>query len=88
MLLKELSWSDAPYLQPVQRPVPPVRQRAAIFLSALSAALGELAQRLLHVQAQPQQPPVLEFYAEAGAPEGALYVDGRLVGHIAGVSRL
>ncbi|MCK7498817.1 MAG: hypothetical protein MZW92_55835 [Comamonadaceae bacterium] len=24
--------------------------------------------------------PRLEFYAEAGAPEGALYVDGRLVG--------
>lgn len=32
--------------------------------------------------------PVLEFYAEAGAPEGALYVDGRLVGHLPGVTRL
>ncbi len=32
--------------------------------------------------------PVLEFYAEAGAPEGALYVDGRLVGLVAGVNRL
>lgn len=32
--------------------------------------------------------PVLEFYAEAGAPEGALYIDGELVGMLAGVSRL
>lgn len=31
---------------------------------------------------------VLEFYAEAGAPEGALYVDGQLVGHVSGVTRL
>jgi hypothetical protein len=31
---------------------------------------------------------VLEFYAEAGAPEGALYVDGQLVGHLPGVTRL
>jgi hypothetical protein len=31
---------------------------------------------------------VLEFHAEAGAPEGALYVDGRFVGHIVGVRRL
>ena len=31
---------------------------------------------------------MLEFYAEAGAPEGALYVDGRLVGLVAGVNRL
>jgi hypothetical protein len=32
--------------------------------------------------------PVLEFYAEAGAPEGALYVDGRLVARLPGVQRL
>ena len=32
--------------------------------------------------------PVFEFYAQAGAPEGALYVDGKLVGHLSGVSRL
>jgi hypothetical protein len=32
--------------------------------------------------------PVLEFYAEAGAPEGALYLDGKLVGWVAGVNRL
>jgi len=26
--------------------------------------------------------PVIEFHAEAGAPEGALYVDGRFIGLI------
>jgi hypothetical protein len=31
---------------------------------------------------------VYEFYAEAGAPEGALYVDGKLVGYVPGVTRL
>jgi len=31
--------------------------------------------------------PRFEFYAEAGAPEGALYVDGELAGWVA-VNRL
>ena len=31
--------------------------------------------------------PIWEFHAEAGAPEGALYVNGELVGHV-GVKRL
>lgn len=30
----------------------------------------------------------LEFYAEAGAPEGALYADGRLAAQLDGVRRL
>ena len=30
----------------------------------------------------------LEFYAEAGAPEGALYVDGQLTALLDGVRRL
>jgi len=32
--------------------------------------------------------PRLEFHADAGAPEGALYVDGVLFGHLQGVHRL
>ena len=37
----------------------------------------------------PRHPlPQLEFYAEAGAPEGALYADGVLVGRVDGVRRL
>jgi hypothetical protein len=31
---------------------------------------------------------MLEFHAEAGAPEGALYVNGEFVGYVPGVSRL
>lgn len=30
----------------------------------------------------------LEFYAEAGAPEGALYVDGQLTAQLDGIRRL
>ena len=30
----------------------------------------------------------LEFYAEAGAPEGALFLDGQYIGKIPGVTRL
>lgn len=30
----------------------------------------------------------LEFYAEAGAPEGALYVDGQLAAQLEGIKRL
>jgi hypothetical protein len=33
-------------------------------------------------------PGVLEFHADAGALEGALYVDGELVGYLPGVRRL
>jgi hypothetical protein len=32
--------------------------------------------------------PRLEFHGDAGAPEGALYVDGVLFGHLPGVHRL
>ena len=31
---------------------------------------------------------VTEFHADAGAPEGALYVNGQLVGRLLGVNRL
>ncbi|MFG6430866.1 hypothetical protein [Roseateles sp. LYH14W] len=30
----------------------------------------------------------LEFYAEAGAPEGALYLDGQLIAQLDGIRRL
>lgn len=32
--------------------------------------------------------PSVEFHAEAGAPEGALYIDGEYIGRIEGVRRL
>jgi hypothetical protein len=70
----------------------PEDRRARDFLAALlrsgSRALDRLALRLARVAPVAHGDPRLEFYAEAGAPEGALYVDGRLVGTVAGVNRL
>jgi hypothetical protein len=58
-------------------------------LRRASATLARLALSVADAAAQgPSREPVLEFHAEAGAPEGALYVDGVLVGMLAGVSRL
>ena len=69
---------------------------AAALLRAASRLLDRLAVRLevaLEVGLQPADVPpsgerLLEFHAEAGAPEGALYVNGLLVGHVTGVTRL
>lgn len=66
-----------------------VRDLAAALLRLASRALDGLAQRLALVEAQgPVSDPLLEYHADAGAPEGALYVNGQLVGHVLGVSRL
>lgn len=65
------------------------RQLAALALHSAGKALARLARRLrTRHGARPQRAPELEFYAEAGAPEGALYVDGEYVGHVPGVTRL
>ena len=82
--------------------IPPAEGLRIQLVSALlsmSAALLHLAVRLQHAQAasravsaQAPEPtatgPQLEYHAEAGAPEGALYVNGQLAGWISGVSRL
>ena len=74
----------------VERPVSTAARRvAAASLRSASAVLARLARRV----AAPPAPrravdPRLEFYAEAGAPEGALYFDGQLVGWLEGVRRL
>ena len=81
---KPLSLGHAPFAHPPR----PLRRAAAAALRALSALLSRLARRLRAADRAPDRPPVLEFYAEAGAPEGALYLDGKLVGYVRGVSRL
>lgn len=53
-------------------------QRLARYLAAPAAAAPPFDARL----------PEVEFHAEAGALEGALYVDGQLVAMLPGVSRL
>ena len=66
------------------------RRLAALVLLSASAALARLSHRLFDepVGPVPSVDPRFEFHAEAGAPEGALYVDGEFAGWVAGVQRL
>ena len=65
------------------------RQLAARSLRSASAAMARLAGQLAAPVARPSPMNLhREFHAEAGAPEGALYLDGRLVGWVEGVTRL
>jgi hypothetical protein len=64
------------------------RQLAARALRSASAVMTRLALRLAEPVPHPPALPQREFHAEAGAPEGALYLDGRFVGWIQGVTRL
>ncbi|WP_088286523.1 hypothetical protein [Ideonella sp. A 288] len=68
------------------------RQLAVALLRTASAMLARLARRVDAARAarQRRSPPwsELEFHAEAGAPEGALYVNGEFIGHLPGVTRL
>ena len=82
MTTRHLSYPTAP------EQTPGVRRAAAVALRGASRLLGRLARRLHRAERLPAGDPVLEFYAQAGAPEGALYVDGKLVGLLPGVSRL
>ena len=68
----------------------PVRHAVAFVLRAAGAALDRLAERVAVPAAAPAPAAhsAFEFYAQAGAPEGALYVDGQFVGWIQGVQRL
>jgi hypothetical protein len=83
MLLQELPLDLVP---PGERRV---RELAAGLLRLASRALDRQAQKLALVQARAAADrALLEFHADAGAPEGALYVDGQLVGKVLGVTRL
>jgi hypothetical protein len=65
------------------------RGAAAALLRRASRGLSRLARRISARQAPtPAELPHLEFHAEAGAPEGALYADGVLVALLPGVTRL
>ncbi len=63
------------------------RRVVAHLLRKASAALARRARKVarpLHArQRRSATDGVVEFHAEAGAPEGALYVDGIFIGHIA-----
>lgn len=77
--------------RPLAAPATPAwRHLAALALRLASRQMARLARRLARPQAAAQglHLPACEFYAEAGAPEGALYLDGELVGYLPGVTRL
>jgi hypothetical protein len=85
-----LAWRPAEARHPVHEAV---RQLAARSLHSASAAMARLAGRLTAPVVTPAVVPMpadphLEFHADAGAPEGALYLDGHLVGWVQGVTRL
>lgn len=82
MLMRELSYDALP---PAQRRA---RSLAATLLRTASRTLESLATRLALQPPAPVLEPVLEYHGEAGAPEGALYVNGQLVGRVLGVTRL
>ena len=77
-----------PALGPLLQPAG-ARHLLAVVLHAASAWLARAARRLAGPERAPvAAPPQLEFHAEAGAPEGALYADGVLVALLPGVQRL
>lgn len=83
---KPLRW----VLEPTAtRPGAPLRHLAASSLRCASAVLARISRRLRtrHRQAESSS-AFFEFHAEAGAPEGALFVDGVRVGTLPGVTRL
>lgn len=84
-------YRELPYLGPC--PVGSTSRLArgllAGLLSQASVVLARMSVGVAGAAAQPRvHEPVVEFHGEAGAPEGALYVDGVLVGTLMGVSRL
>jgi hypothetical protein len=86
---QEIAMSPHVYL-PVRPSV--VRHVVAAVLHGASVGLERLARQLaVAPSAAPKAEAVLpqvEYHAEAGALEGALYVDGQLVAMLPGVNRL
>ncbi|MDD5332379.1 MAG: hypothetical protein PHS32_01430 [Rhodoferax sp.] len=68
------------------------RRLLAVGLRTASLVLVRLARQLTAAERMREpvaaRAPMLEFYAEAGAQEGALYVDGKLFCYLPGVTRL
>ncbi len=87
-MIKSLPWRYHPPEYALEHRL---RHAAAAVLRAVSRMLVRIARRLAATETtKARQLDVghLEFYAEAGAPEGAVYADGMLVGYLTGVNRL
>lgn len=91
MVRSTLSPSHQTLWHPGLPSYPSARLWAASALHAAGTRLHRAANLLLaplcRRPATPAAWPLVEFHAEAGAPEGALFVDGEYVGTL-GVSRL
>ena len=87
---RSLPWRDV-VAPPVQSWRWLIRCVAAAALRSASRKLADAARRIADVpqHALPAMDPgVVEFHADGGAPEGAIYVDGELAFHLPGVTRL
>jgi hypothetical protein len=85
---KSLHWDDLPTDRREKRTP---RLLAAAMLRLGSSILNRVARRLAAAERRRNaryHGAILEFYAEAGAPEGALYANGVLIGYLDGVRRL
>lgn len=80
---------SSPSLAPASASAQFARSVTAALLRRASRWLSRLARRIAApVPLAEAALPHLEFHAEAGAPEGALYADGVLVALLPGVTRL
>ena len=85
-MIKSLPWSYHPAEHALEHRL---RHAVAAALRGTSLMLSRLARRIAaSKKARHEEIGHLEFYAEAGAPEGAIYADGLLVGYVKGVTRL
>ena len=88
-MTKTLSWADTDTTRPLSATL---LHLVADALQAASKLLTQLAERQSSARAARALPlGTVEFhalYGDSGAPEGALYVDGKLVGTILGITRL
>ena len=91
---KRLQAWTRPLAAPPASPLHSLRQRVASSLRRASRVLARLARKLAMARTPTVtatltwRPPELEFYAEAAAPEGPLYLDGEQVDPLRGVTRL
>jgi hypothetical protein len=90
-MTKTLIWTPAPAVPRPWRGS--LRRATAAVLRSASGVLARTARRLRaqHAPERPLNLPDIEFapfHSDAGAPEGALYVDGELVAIVPGLKRL
>ena len=87
--MSTLKFGRASVFEPHHTTLEGARHTIAVSLRSASAVLARMSVRLARPAGRCGRAVAqLEFHAEAGASEGALYLDGRLVGWVTGVRRL